>query len=135
MKCPHCGVTVAAHGAEVLKCYSCGRWIRVLWLPGTRSTLGRFDGIKYTRPLKSWRGGWAVRPTQRELLVQLCRSHGFNIPFHGWKFERMYPGHWQRSAGAWSWRVTWEQGGFHECGSPDSVAACLKAGADADISS
>lgn len=135
MKCPHCGVTVAAHGAEVVKCYSCGRWMRAAWTPGTKTTLGRHTAVKYTRPRDSWRGGWETRPSSVELLVELCRSLGFVIPAGAWKFERLRPGHWQRSSGAWSWRLTWSVGGAHECGSPDSVAACLKAGADADISS
>jgi hypothetical protein len=131
MKCPHCGISVASHGAEVLKCWECGRWIDVVWIKETRTTCGFFQGFKYMRPVDSWRGGYSTRPTQVELLVELCRSHGFQIPFRKWDFERLRPGYWQRSSGAWSWRITWKGS---ECGSPDSVAACLRAGKLADIS-
>ena len=132
MKCPHCGITAAAHGAEVLKCWECGRWIEVIWQPGNGSYLGRFVGVKYSRPKHGYMGGWSTRPSDVELLVELCRSLGFVIPFREWKFERLHPGHWQRSAGAWSWRLTWKNGG--ECGSPDPVRLCLKSGDKADIS-
>lgn len=61
--------------------------------------------------------------TSVEKLVTRLRNEGWEIP-DNYKFERLRPGHWQRSAGAWSWRMT--APGF-EMGSPDSVARCLKA--------
>jgi hypothetical protein len=107
MKCPHCGIDAAAHGAEVLKCWDCGRWIEVVWQPPHGSTFGRFAGFKYQRPKRGWRGGWDTRPSQVELLVELCRA-------------LWWEGTASRAAG--------------EIGSCDSVAKCLKDGPDkADI--
>ena len=132
MKCPHCGVSVACHGHEIVKCWTCGRWMDALWVEPTKTTLGYYKAIVYARPKHGMRGGWDSRPSDVERLVELCREHGFRVPFRAWKFERLRPGYWQRSAGAWSWRITWTGG---ECGSPESVAWCLKRGAGADISS
>jgi hypothetical protein len=58
-----------------------------------------------------------------ERLVNRLRAEGWIIP-DDWKFQRLYPGYWQRSAGAWSWTIT---GTMCDIGSCDSVARCLKA--------
>jgi len=57
------------------------------------------------------------------LLIERLRREG-DIPQEGNAFfERLRPGYWQRSEGAWSWLVTC---GAIQVGSADSVAACLK---------
>jgi hypothetical protein len=61
--------------------------------------------------------------TSVQKLVAKLKAMGYKIP-RGWKFQRFYPGHWQRSSGAWVWRIYWKYG---EIGSPESVKACLKA--------
>lgn len=42
----------------------------------------------------------------------------------GWIFERHYPGHWQRSEGAWSWSLRWRYVNWM-IGSQESVADIL----------
>ena len=58
-------------------------------------------------------------------LVKKLRKHGYEIG-RGWKFERCYPGHWMRAAGAWSWVIRWGRC-RREIGSPDPVRVLLKA--------
>lgn len=137
MKCPHCGIDAAARGAEVLKCWECGRWIEVEWVPATASTTGYHVGHAYRRPKKGLRGGWATTPTDVERLVEMLRSMGYEIPFRKWTFERLHVGHWQRSAGAWVWRIHWTGTATRlsgELGSSSNVGQCLRDGRDkADI--
>lgn len=127
MKCPHCGRDVdRPTGAEVIKCRSCGRWMEVV----TSTTDGTYSVVAYSRPKRGLRGGWATTPTSVERLVELLRSLGYVIPFRAWTFERLTVGHWQRSAGAWVWRVWWLG---CEVGSTASVAQCLRDSVEADI--
>jgi len=63
-------------------------------------------------------------------LVGLLRSeHGVDIG-PGYQFRRIRAGHWQRSAGAWSWHLQWkdEQGGHREIGSQWPVSYLLRSG-------
>lgn len=64
--------------------------------------------------------------TIQKLRTRLNRELDAGIPrrFH---FNRLYPGHWQRSAGAWSWRITWNGKPAGEVGSTDPVKMCLDA--------
>lgn len=64
------------------------------------------------------------RKTLVERLVDRLRQQGWKIP-KKYKFVRCRPGHWQRAAGAYSWVLFWDLA--HSIGSPDSVAACVKA--------
>ena len=50
---------------------------------------------------------------------------GNEMDFH---FERVYAGHWQRSAGAWSWYMCYPApgGGVQEIGSQWSVTELLR---------
>ncbi len=73
--------------------------------------------------LRRLRGENPRKATSVERLVAKLRAAGYSIP-DDWKFQRFYPGHWQRSAGAWVWRLYW---GGSEIGSPESVRNCLKA--------
>jgi hypothetical protein len=41
-------------------------------------------------------------------------------------FRRLYPGHWQRSAGAWSW-CAFDGNGRELMGSPHSMTELVKA--------
>lgn len=58
-----------------------------------------------------------------ERLIKRLKADGFSIPKEA-VFRRLYPGHWQRSAGAWVWTIT-----AHGCdiGSCDTVYDCLRA--------
>jgi hypothetical protein len=65
--------------------------------------------------------------TPVERLVERLRKEGFNVP-EDYKFRRCYHGHWQRSAGGWSWFINGNpNNSIFEVGSCDSVAVCLKA--------
>lgn len=44
------------------------------------------------------------RPTPSSRLLVRLRTMGLNVP-EGATIGRVYAGHWQRSAGAWSWTV------------------------------
>ena len=63
----------------------------------------------------------------QKLVQRLRDEHGLAIPddFH---FERVYAGHWQRSAGAWSWYMCYPApgGGVQEIGSQWSVTELLR---------
>ncbi len=41
-------------------------------------------------------------------------------------FERLYPGHWQRSSGAWSWRIVYGEARL-EVGSQYTASECVHA--------
>lgn len=60
--------------------------------------------------------------TSVQRLVHRLRQEGWPIP-DKYTFRRLYPGHWQRAAGAWSWTIF---AGSLDIGSPDNVARCLK---------
>ena len=60
-------------------------------------------------------------------IVDLLRKEGFTIR-DGAQLRRTYAGHWQRSAGAWSWYLVDADGRDLNLGSQDSVSACLKHG-------
>lgn len=62
------------------------------------------------------------RPVER--LVERLRVEGFHIP-DDYRFRRTYAGHWQRSAGAWLWELSWFGG--PSLGSANTVKECLKA--------
>lgn len=59
-----------------------------------------------------------------ERLVARLRAEGFIREDASVKFERCYPGYWQRSAGAWSWTV---YGDGVDIGSTETVTRLLKA--------
>ena len=46
------------------------------------------------------------RPTPSERLMERLRARGYAVPEDA-IVERTYAGHWQRSQGSWSWRLTW----------------------------
>ena len=58
-----------------------------------------------------------------EKLVRRLRDEGWRIP-DNYQFRRLRSGHWQRSAGVWSWTI--EALGC-DIGSPDNVRTCLRA--------
>lgn len=47
------------------------------------------------------------RPTPTERLVERLRARGYAVPDDA-IVERTYAGHWQRSQGSWSWRLTYD---------------------------
>ena len=65
-----------------------------------------------------------------EKLVEKLRKLG-DIPASALnvRFERHYPGHWQRSAGAWVWEISWmgASGVSDSVGSSHTARECLKA--------
>jgi hypothetical protein len=132
LQCPNCQRPFLPAGREVVKCLKCRRWIEVVAIHDTGSVRPSrvLAARKYFRTKRNYRGDISATPTQVELLVELCRELGFKIPFRAWKFERVRAGHWQRSAGAWSWRIFWLGG---ECGSQWSVGQCLRDGMSANV--
>lgn len=67
------------------------------------------------------------RKTSVERLVEKLRAHGYQVP-KNYFFQRSYPGHWQRAAGAWVWSIHGTAGSPpYEIGSSDSVKVCLRA--------
>jgi hypothetical protein len=65
----------------------------------------------------------SARPLSSQLLRERLKRDGWTIPDEA-KFHRLYPGHWQRCAGAWVWTI---KGGGCDIGSSDTVKVCLKA--------
>ena len=57
----------------------------------------------------------------QRLIERLQRD--FQVPT-GARFRRLYPGRWQRSAGAWVWIVEWAGG---DVGSICTATECLQA--------
>jgi hypothetical protein len=57
-------------------------------------------------------------------LIARLRKEGWISDSSSVKFERCYPGHWQRSAGAWVWMV---EGPGVQIGSSYTAKECLKA--------
>lgn len=67
--------------------------------------------------------------TKVQKLVERLRREGWTIP-DDYEFRRCRPGHWGRSAGAFSWTMT-NMAGL-SIGSPDSVSQLLKSKVLAD---
>ena len=65
------------------------------------------------------------RTKPSEQLIAKLRKHGFELP-DDVKFSRLYPGHWQRSSGAWVWHIVSRSTGY-DIGSCDTVRDCLRA--------
>lgn len=59
-----------------------------------------------------------------ERLMERLKRDGWNIP-EGSTFQRLYPGHWQRSAGAWVWLIS--RPGDIDIGSIAPARVCLTA--------
>lgn len=68
------------------------------------------------------------RATPSQKLIAKLIAAGFDIPA-GVRFERLRPGHWQRSAGAWLWRLHLYDPPQHwyELGCCQTVSECLAA--------
>jgi hypothetical protein len=66
-------------------------------------------------------------PSVQKLVQRLRDEHDLAIP-DDFYFQSTYAGHWQRSAGAWSWWIHYpaEGGGFMEIGSQWSVTELLR---------
>ena len=62
--------------------------------------------------------------TSEKLIERLVRD-GFIPSDSNPEFQRLYPGYWQRSGGAWSWMVKYS--GACEIGSQYPVSELLKA--------
>ncbi len=69
------------------------------------------------------------RKRDSELLLERLKREGFIAQDGDVRFTRLYPGHWQRSAGAWVWSVSGlrDDGSFFEVGSCWRVGDCLRA--------
>lgn len=64
--------------------------------------------------------------SSEKLRLRINNDLGLNYPPDA-KFRRLYPGHWQRSAGAWLWCIESDGRSYREIGSIWTVAECLKA--------
>lgn len=58
-------------------------------------------------------------------LIRLLQDQDWVPKDKSVKFRRLYPGHWQRSSGAWSWIIEWSGGDIGSC---STVKECLKSG-------
>jgi len=62
--------------------------------------------------------------TSERLLQRIRAEAPFDVP-EGSRIRRLYPGHWQRSAGAWVWCI--ERPGMGDVGSQWTMGDCVKA--------
>lgn len=66
-------------------------------------------------------------------LVDGLRAGGLDVP-EGFRFRRTRAGSWQRSAGAWSWEISWNRAGnVGTIGSQYPVSELLRYGLDVDM--
>lgn len=78
---------------------------------------------------RRWVPSWYYyRPTKAERLLKRLRDE-LGLPImEGGKLVRLRHGHWQRSAGAWSWNLERAKGDYGSCvGSPCPMTELLKA--------
>lgn len=95
------------------------------------------DLSKYERPKKMRRR--SSSPTQHPTktcaaILKIYRDVGYDLPGpdENYRIRRVYAGHHQKSAGAWSWMLWWEGEGdrpllsFGDMGSRWPAAECIK---------
>lgn len=87
---------------------------------------------------------WGVVPVQRKdtklrlALIEKLKESGIKVGPRGW-IERLRPGHWQRSAGAWVWvlndpdRLQYPQPGSQYTMKECAKAHHLELGSNGDI--